>query len=41
MTYVYQDFTTTTGGLTDVGLNYSDDDLTLPPMCIATHRTSG
>jgi hypothetical protein len=32
MTYVYQDFTTTTGELIDVGLNYSDDDLTLPPQ---------
>jgi len=32
MTYVYQDFTTTTGELIDVGLNYSDDDLTLSPQ---------
>lgn len=31
MTYVYQDFTTPTGELVGVGLNYSDDDLTLPP----------
>lgn len=31
MTYVYQDFTTTTGELIGVGLNYSDDDLPLPP----------
>jgi hypothetical protein len=32
MTYVSQDFTTTTGELIDVGLNYSDDDLTVPPQ---------
>lgn len=32
MTYIYQDFTTTNGELIGVGLNYSDDDLTLPPQ---------
>ncbi len=32
MTYVYQDFRTATGELIGVGLNYSDDDLTLSPQ---------